>query len=323
MLEFTKFRRGRWVEVRSKAEILATLDERGRLGGMPLMPEMLQYCGRRFRIAHMAHKTCDTITKGKGRWVESSVHLEGLRCDGQAHGGCQASCNIYWKRAWLKPAAGPDGPVQASAAPIHAARCDEAALQRATLRTPAGEAAGEPAYACQATELLDFSKPLSWWDARQYALDLLSGNVGLLRWAKYTALGAFNRTMRLRWHWRQTPRVEGKAVGPTPTEVLDVKPGEWVKVRPAAEIMNTLGANQRNRGLYFDVEMLPFCEKRYQVKQRVDRIIDERSGKMIAIPGSCLILDGATCGGNYSHDRLFCPRAIYPYFREIWVRRDG
>src|SRR5258705_10026217 len=34
------------VEVRRKEEILATLDENGRLDGLPLMPQMLKYCGQ-------------------------------------------------------------------------------------------------------------------------------------------------------------------------------------------------------------------------------------------------------------------------------------
>jgi hypothetical protein len=41
---------GDWVEVRSKEEILATLDSNGWLDGMPFMPEMLQYCGRKFQV---------------------------------------------------------------------------------------------------------------------------------------------------------------------------------------------------------------------------------------------------------------------------------
>ena len=37
------FKIGDWVEVRSKAEILCTLDANGQLDKMPFMPEMLQY----------------------------------------------------------------------------------------------------------------------------------------------------------------------------------------------------------------------------------------------------------------------------------------
>src|SRR5438094_248118 len=39
-------RAGEIVEIRSKEEILATLDEKGRLDGLPFMPEMLKYCGQ-------------------------------------------------------------------------------------------------------------------------------------------------------------------------------------------------------------------------------------------------------------------------------------
>ena len=102
----TKRRRlvvGDWVEVRSKEEILKTLDSQGRLDGMPFMPEMLGFCGKKFQVYKRAHKTCDTVFPTRGRRVERAVHLE-TRCDGEAHGGCQATCLIFWKEAWLKPA---------------------------------------------------------------------------------------------------------------------------------------------------------------------------------------------------------------------------
>ena len=41
-----KLRVGDWVEVRSKDEILQTLDRDGRLDGMPFMPEMFAFCGQ-------------------------------------------------------------------------------------------------------------------------------------------------------------------------------------------------------------------------------------------------------------------------------------
>jgi hypothetical protein len=52
----------------------------------------------------------------------------------------------------------------------------------------------------------------------------------------------------------------------------------------------------------------------------VERIIDERTGQMIEISSDCLILDGVVCSGEHSSGHWFCPRAIYPYWREAWLR---
>ena len=48
---------GEVVEVRSRDEILATLDQRGEFEALPFMPEMLQFCGRRFRVDKLAVKS--------------------------------------------------------------------------------------------------------------------------------------------------------------------------------------------------------------------------------------------------------------------------
>src|SRR5260370_40632643 len=93
---------GDWVEVRSPEQILATLDENGCLENLSFMPEMFAFCGQRLRVYKRAHKTCDTVNDYKCRRMKDAVHLEGVRCDGQSHRGCEASCLIYWKTAWLR-----------------------------------------------------------------------------------------------------------------------------------------------------------------------------------------------------------------------------
>src|SRR3954452_8698139 len=82
------------VEVRSEAEILATLDENGALDSMPFMPEMLRYSGRRLTVGKVAHKACDTLSRGGVRKMASAVHLAEVRCGGEEHGACQAACLI-------------------------------------------------------------------------------------------------------------------------------------------------------------------------------------------------------------------------------------
>ena len=85
--------------------------------------------------------------------------------------------------------------------------------------------------------------------------------------------------------------------------------------------MRTLNSKLRNRGLSFDVEAIQFCGKTFRVHSRVDRIINEKTGAMIELANDCIILEGATCSGNYSCNRMFCPRSIYPYWREMWLKR--
>jgi hypothetical protein len=318
-------RAGEWVEVRSIEEILETLDDRQCLDGLPFMPEMLQYCGKRFRVYKSAHKTCDTIETFAVRRMDNAVHLESLRCDGEAHGGCQAGCLLFWKDAWLRRVPG-SGAEAITSDRSHAVRdpsiasCGIRALQDAT-REPAQN--GEERYRCQATELRAATHEVrrrDRWDPRFYFRDLASGNVRIQDFVWYGLLAIFNAFTN-RWLGRRVPHICGRAGQTTPTCEPKLRAGSVVQVRSKREIEDTLDANQRNRGLWFDVEMLPYSQQgTFKVLRRVERIINEKTGRMMRIPGACLILDNVTCSGHYSQFRMFCPRSIYPYWREIWLR---
>ena len=149
---------GEWVEVRPLAEILATLDGQGRLDGMPFMPEMAAQCGTRFPIFRSAHKTCDPTGGATHlRRIKDAVH-GATRCNGAAHGGCEARCLLFWKTAWLRPVDGP-GPLKPPATP----NPDLAVLFD---NVSAAAADGEARYRCQATEIGRASTPLSAAPAR-------------------------------------------------------------------------------------------------------------------------------------------------------------
>ena len=97
-------RSGDLVEVRSPGEILQTLDGDGALTRLPFMPEMVDFCGKRFRVSKRVVKTCFYGTRSGMRKFPSEdvVLLEGLRCSGEAHDGCQKACSIFWREAWLR-----------------------------------------------------------------------------------------------------------------------------------------------------------------------------------------------------------------------------
>ncbi|MET0387737.1 MAG: hypothetical protein ABW321_17330, partial [Polyangiales bacterium] len=85
------------------------------------------------------------------------------------------------------------------------------------------------------------------------------------------------------------------------------------------EILATLDTDNKNRGLYFDAEHVPYCGRVLRVRSLVSQILDEGSGYMLRFKTPSIILEGATCIGTFSDKRLFCPRAIYPYWRAAWL----
>ena len=323
-----KLKVGEWVEVKSAAEIIATLDPTGCLDGLPFMPEMLQFCGRRFKVYKSAHKTCDTIKDYVIRRMDATVHLGELRCDGSGHEGCQAGCLLYWKTAWLSPVAPPEGESPAPGEGAGVAQSPAWAALVPTTRVRDQDPVAEPRYRCQATEVLAATREVrrrERWNPRFYFEDVTSGNVSLGTFFRYGLLAVLNAFVA-RWWNRRLTHVRGAVVSKTPTVALDLQPGELVQVRSKREIEQTIDANKKNRGLFFDVEMLPYCENgTFSVRSRVDRIIDEKTGRLIKLPNPCLILDGATCSGLHSASRMFCPRHVYPFWREIWLKRvpDG
>jgi len=336
---------GDWVEVLSKEEILRTLDKNGRLDELPFMPQMFKYCGQRFRIYQTANKTCDTVSGHyTGRRLQDGYHLN-LRCDGQAYGRCQAGCLIFWKGAWLKPV---DGPAQVrhvlrrglspSEEAASSLRCTESDVVTATRQQGAG---GDARYSCQATELLNYTKPLGWWDARQYVDSYRSGNRTLPQMARgffyllyyYGTLAFSDRWGRpARWLYNRIqavtggvpfPRLKGKIPRgqPTPRRDLGLRPGDLVRVKSYTEILATVDVGLSNRGLTFDAELVPFCGKVFRVSTSVERFVDEKTGKMRRMNTPAVILEGVTCKALYSGQRMFCPRAIHLWCREIWLER--
>ena len=326
-----KLKAGEWVEVRSREEILASLDAEGRLDNLPFMPEMLEYCGRRLRVSKTAHKTCDPVNSPWSfRRIEHTVHLDGVRCDGGGHGGCEAGCLIFWKEAWLKRAS----PELTQIAPAMAAPARGGCSVDCLRRTACTEAPDGPVYSCQATDLRRFTSNLPWWDLRQYIRDIASGNLdsGLaghslperflekvlssIRLLQAVLIWAFN-SLQKRRHGVPFPQVEGELVK-TPLEVLNLQPGELVQVRSREEILATLDSRNRNRGLLYDAEMLRWSGGIYRVLRRVHKIVDEKTGRMLSMKNACIVLEGAVCKGDYHQ---FCPRGIYHYWRENWLLR--
>ncbi len=333
-----------WVEIRSKQEILETLDKDGRLDGMPFMPQMFQYCGRRFRVHKSAHKTCDPVYTIASRSIANAVHLN-LRCDGSAYGGCQAGCRLFWKEAWLKrisadearkPA--PRDEAWCAKTPAGYRGCTEEGVWRGSRRDGRlGEPDENTQFVCQNTQLPHFSRPLSWWDPSQYVKDYASGNVTLgemARGAVYVLFGrrfgrripllrrAYNAFQKLTGGM-PTPVAKGKITRgePHPVVSLNLQPGDLVRVKSQEEILATVNERNTNRGLSFDAEMVPYCGRVFRVRRRVERFLDEKTGRMKSLKTPAVILEDVFCRSRFSRCRMFCPRELFAWWREAWLER--
>jgi hypothetical protein len=300
-----RLRAGDLVEVRSAAEILATLDADGTLDGLPFMPEMIEACGGSFRVARHVFKTC---MSGSGpstmRQLRSDevFTLESIRCSGAAHDGCQKGCLVFWRSEWLKPTARPASARPHSTIP--------GPLLRGLKTT-----VGPNRYFCQASELTRYTSPLS--RLRRVTIcgrDIAAGNVSVFGLAGKLATWGF-------WAARRRVRGEyaaGACVGSTPTATLGLQSGERVTVRPIEEIRTTTNQAAHNRGLYFSPDMAKLSAASCRVLRRADKIIVDGTGEMRSLKNT-VFLEGSYCGCANAFGG--CPRQEFDYWREIWLER--
>ncbi|HUI65822.1 MAG TPA: hypothetical protein VL126_13350 [Bacteroidota bacterium] len=289
---------GDTVEILSEKEILASLDGNGTCEGLPFMPEMRKYCGRRFRVYRRADKIC--VEGAYLRRMRNAVTLERVTCDGTAHEKCARMCLIFWKEAWLRKvnAGGgnePDGDAD-----------------------PGGHLCASPkpgVFSCQSTELVNATTHLSSLEIGQYLRDVSSGNFRVTDVITFVSIYLYNKVA----YWTGRPEF-GKLIGNadrTQRVTLHLQPGDLVEVRTREEILQTLDRQGRNRGLHTDWEALRHCGNRYRVLRRIDNIVLETTGQMRAIQDT-VILEGTECSGLL---RRGCARGCFPFWREAWLKR--
>lgn len=91
------------VKIRSREEILQTLDENNSLEGCYFMDEMWQYCGTQQRVLKRVNYFYDE-GNFKMRKARNTVLLEGLHCSGKISNykqKCDRHCLFFWREEWL------------------------------------------------------------------------------------------------------------------------------------------------------------------------------------------------------------------------------
>lgn len=294
------------VRIRPLPEILATLDAHASLDGMPFQPEMMKFCGGEARVFRCLDKIYDYGRTKHMRRLEGCVLLSNLRCDGSAHDGCEATCYLIWKAEWLQHS-------QASrAAMAPPATVDVARVSN----TVAASTRHDQALRCQFTELHACTTEYGRLSLTRDLVPWLCGNYSAKAWLLAMLTRIFNSVQRLRGGVGFPPLPSmGEHATQDPT-ALTV--GERVAVLPLEQIARTLNTQGKNKGLWFDVEMVKHCGREYRVTARVQKIIDDATGQMRLMKTPCIMLDTVDSTGeglhfNAQHDPIF--------WRESWLRR--
>jgi hypothetical protein len=146
----------------------------------------------------------------------------------------------------------------------------------------------------------------------------------LLKHYRYLLGKGFYNWMHQWLSGRVSPSLHGQSLDgvPTPTGRLDLKHGEYVRIKAQTEIEQILDKNGKNRALWFDPqEMAPYCGRIVKVLKSVTKIIDEPTGKMLYMKQPCIMLEGVVCKAEYASCQLNCLRGIPSYWRAIWLKR--
>jgi hypothetical protein len=301
-------RPGDLVEVKAPDEIAATLESDGTMDRLPFMPEMLEFCGGRFRVSRRVLTICFSGPgTTRGFRADDVVTLDDVRCSGAAHDGCQKACMIFWREAWLRKVEDAALRTQPDSASI------------ARLRTGLKVSTGPNIYFCQASELAKATDFLSRWQRlERYLGGLRAGNFSSFEMARSLVTWLFWRIRRI--FLGVYPRGTGK---PTVGQQLNLQPGEWVEVKSVHKIMETLNERGENRGLSFSPYMRLWCGQRCRVKGRIDKIIVDGTGQMRQLRNT-VHLEGSTCGCSYlGFGTGGCSRCEVTYWRESWLQRCG
>jgi len=296
-----RFFRGDRVRVRSAFDVLRTLDADGACEGVLFMPEMVAMLGQEAVVHRRAERTC---VEGYGfRRMKNAVFLDDRRCDGSAHDGCQRDCLVFWHEAWLQPA---DEAADHVGADIEA----EARAVLEALRVQVNMK-----YVCQSTRLAAATEQLSQMHLPALLRAVAERDMSVMGFADVAARAAINRA-RAMLGLPQMGTILGEP-GKKSRGDLDLKAGDWVRVKDAETIRATLGANGRNLGLSFEPEMALLIGQIRQVERVVERMIHEETGDMVFLQRTVQLKD-TYCRGLCAK---LCPRANPLFWREAWLER--
>jgi hypothetical protein len=96
---------GERVRIKSKQDIVKTLDETGKNRGMSFDVELSPYCSRVVTVRRSITKIIDELTGKMRHMKQPCIMLEGVACNGE-YSECRLMCPraipSYWREIWLE-----------------------------------------------------------------------------------------------------------------------------------------------------------------------------------------------------------------------------
>lgn len=290
---------GDTVRVKSLAAIRATLDANACLDGLPFMDEMATLCDKTLRVYRVVDKIYDYGRSRLMRRLDNCVLLVDMRCDGSAHAGCEAACYLIWKAAWLD-----------AVAPLPITRPPQQTHEGAIAES------SDARLSCQYTQLTDASQSMRQLSLHGLFGPLVVGNVTPSAFLVAAATSCFNAFQS----WRGGADYPSKPIPGDDKSIRGetLRSGDWVRIKLPAELARAMDRNSKNRGLWFDRDMLKLAGQVYRVRNRIDKIIDINSGRMISMKTPCIALEGVHTSGEFQN---FGEQHDFMYWRETWLNR--
>ena len=186
----------------------------------------------------------------------------------------------------------------------------------------------ESHYFCQSTELSKSTEAFPPGESERFRrarillTEIRNGDLGILQALQLNTVYLWQKFLRRLGcdNWLHGPNKR------TPTQSLNLQSGELVKIKSRAQIVETLDRHGCNRNIGICYEMIRCCGRVAEVRHRVDRLINERTGEMREIANTVALRNIGRSGSLGEECLCYgqlgdCPRGELMYWREIWLER--
>lgn len=294
------FTGGEVVRIRTREEILLTLDANSSLDGCLFAGQMLDWCNTTQRVLKVVRCVFDECEYRMYETKYPFYILDGLICDGcvsEFEHVCDHGCQLLWHEEWLEE--GSENYVFETDESI------QCGIDEKTENTPT-ESILAPR-SCQLKAIDEIKNRNSWFE------NIMQYRITILWSVKINFIYTLNSLSRL---FAANQNKYGENL---PSDG-DIRPGDAVRVLGKNELKTILDAGNKYKGCQFVPEMFQFCDKEFVVLKTVKYFFDERQKRMCRC-NDIYLLSGVMCSGRRRAFSIPCDRSCFYFWHKHWLRK--